>query len=65
MGCTSPDQTRGQTRDNPWGHVYLCHPGGDPALGHMMGYAMDTSGYGFVDGITETSALYCNAKAIA
>jgi len=52
-GCSGPGETRPQERNNPWAHVYLCHPNADPALGHMMGYAMDTSGYGFVGGLPD------------
>ena len=51
--CTEPELTRNQTRDNPRGHVYLCHPFGDAEAGHLMGYAMDTSGYGFVGGLPD------------
>lgn len=51
--CSAPEMTRTQTRERPQDHVYLCHPGGDAALGHMMGFAMDTSGYGFVGGLPD------------
>lgn len=51
--CGAPETTRTQTRERPQDHVYLCHPGGDSALGHMMGFAMDTSGYGFVGGLPD------------
>lgn len=51
--CTAPEMTRTQTRERPQDHVYLCHPGGDAELGHLMGYAMDTSGYGFVGGLPD------------
>lgn len=47
INCTAPEQTRNQTRSRPYDHMYQCLPGGDAALGHMMAFAMDTSGYGF------------------
>ena len=53
VNCSAPEFTRVQTRDQPHGHVYQCFPAGDPALGHMMGFAMDTSGYGFVGGLPD------------
>ena len=61
--CTAPEQTRPQTRGNPYQHVYQCLPGGQPELGHQMAFAMDTSGYGFAgalpnqvfEGLTEVS----------
>ena len=53
VDCTSPDETRAQTRTDPVGHVYQCLPGGDPAKGHQMAYAMDTSGYGFVGALPD------------
>ena len=53
VNCMAPETTRPQTRDDPHGHIYQCHPAGDPALGHMMAYAMDSSGYGFVGGLPD------------
>lgn len=53
VNCMAPETTRAQTRGNPRGHIYQCHPAGDPALGHMMAYAMDSSGYGFVGGLPD------------
>lgn len=53
INCTGPEETRMQTRNNPSAHVYQCLPGGDPALGHQMAYAMDTSGYGFVGALPD------------
>lgn len=63
IDCTAPEETRPQSRANPYAHVYQCLPGGKPELGHQMAFAMDTSGYGFVgslpdqvfDGLTEVS----------
>lgn len=63
INCSGPKETRTQTRNNPSAHVYQCLPGGDPALGHQMAYAMDSSGYGFTgalpdqvfDGLREVS----------
>lgn len=53
VGCTGPDQARPQERENPAAHVYQCLPMGNPALGHQMAYAMDTSGYGFVGALPD------------
>ncbi|MEO0494878.1 MAG: hypothetical protein AAF081_15825 [Actinomycetota bacterium] len=53
VGCTAPETTRPQTRDNPYDHVYLCHPGGDPLKGHQMAYAMDTAGYVFAGALPD------------
>ncbi|MEM9464448.1 MAG: S-layer homology domain-containing protein [Actinomycetota bacterium] len=53
VGCTSPDITRPQTRDQPVAHVYQCLPGDNAAMGHQMAYAMDTSGYGFVGALPD------------
>ncbi|MEM6956172.1 MAG: hypothetical protein AAF645_10805 [Myxococcota bacterium] len=63
VNCTAPEETREQTRELPYRHVYQCLPGGDSDLGHMMAFAMDTSGYGFAgalpdqvfEGVTEVS----------
>lgn len=51
--CAAPETTRAQRRGDPHGHVYHCLPGGNAELGHMMAYAMDTSGYGFVGGLPD------------
>lgn len=51
--CAAPETTRLQTRDNPHGHIYHCLPAGDAALGHMMAFAMDSSGYGFAGGLPD------------
>jgi|GEM_PF-3109681 len=53
INCSAPEQTREQTRDNPHGHIYQCFPGGNSGAGHMMAYAMDTSGYGFVGSLPD------------
>jgi len=53
INCSAPEETRTQTRGNPSAHVYQCLPGGDPASGHQMSYAMDTSGYGFVGALPD------------
>lgn len=53
VACGAPETTRSQSRDNPYGHAYLCHPGGDPAKGHQMAYAMDSTGYGFVGALPD------------
>jgi hypothetical protein len=53
VNCTAPEQTRTQSRERPEDHVYLCHPGGDPAAGHIMSYSMDTAGYGWVGGLPD------------
>ncbi len=53
VNCTAPEQTRMQARTDPWSHIYQCHPGGDATLGHMMAFAMDTSGYGFAGGLPD------------
>lgn len=51
--CTAPEETRSQSKDRPEEHVYQCFPGGDAAKGHVMAYAMDASGYGFVGGLPD------------
>ncbi len=53
INCTGPDDTRLQTRNNPVAQVYQCLPNGDPANGHQMAFAMDTSGYGFVGALPD------------
>ncbi len=53
INCSSPDVTRAQTRTKPSAHVYQCLPGGDPAKGHQMAYAMDSSGYGFTGALPD------------
>ena len=53
INCSAPEETRTQTRNNPSAHVYQCLPGGNPAAGHQMAYAMDTSGYGFVGALPD------------
>ncbi len=53
INCSAPEQTRTQSRDNPFAHVYQCLPGGDPASGHQMAYAMDSSGYGFTGALPD------------
>lgn len=53
INCTAPEQTRPQTRENPYQHVYQCFPGQDRDLGHQMAFAMDTSGYGFVGALPD------------
>ena len=63
INCSAPEETRPQTRANPAAHVYQCLPLNNPAAGHQMAFAMDTSGYGFVgalpdqvfEGLTEVS----------
>ncbi len=63
INCTAPEQTRPQSRENPYAHVYQCLPGGQPNAGHQMAFAMDTSGYGFAgalpnqvfEGVSEVS----------
>lgn len=51
--CSAPEETRPQTRDAVEDHIYLCFPGGDAAKGHVMAYAMDSSGYGFTGGLPD------------
>lgn len=51
--CTAPETTRLQARDDPHGHIYHCLPGGNAEAGHMMAYAMDSSGYGFTGGLPD------------
>lgn len=53
INCSAPEQTRNQTRGNPYNHVYQCLPGENASLGHMMAFAMDTSGYGFVGSLPD------------
>ncbi len=53
INCSAPEETRTQTRSNPSAHVYQCLPGGNPAAGHQMAYAMDTSGYGFAGALPD------------
>ncbi len=53
INCSAPEETRTQTRSNPSAHVYQCLPGGDPAKGHQMAYAMDSSGYGFTGALPD------------
>jgi len=53
INCSAPEQTRTQTRADPSAHVYQCLPGGNPAAGHQMAYAMDTSGYGFAGALPD------------
>ncbi|MEM8705419.1 MAG: S-layer homology domain-containing protein [Actinomycetota bacterium] len=63
VNCTAPEQTRPQTRDNPYDHLYLCHPGGDASLGHEMAFTMDTSGYGFAGGMPDQ--VFTNVREVA
>lgn len=51
--CTAPESTRPQVREDPHGHIYHCLPGGNADAGHMMAYAMDSSGYGFAGGLPD------------
>jgi len=53
VNCSAPENTRVQTRESPASHVYQCLPGGNPALGHQMAFAMDSSGYGFVGALPD------------
>ena len=53
INCSAPEEIRSQTRGNPSAHVYQCLPGGDPALGHQMAFAMDSSGYGFTGALPD------------
>jgi len=53
INCTAPENTRLQTRTNPYAHVYQCLPNGDSSAGHQMAYAMDTSGYGFTGALPD------------
>lgn len=53
VNCGPPEETRPQTRDNPENHTYLCFPAANPDLGHMMAFAADSSGYGFVGGLPD------------
>jgi len=53
INCSAPEETRVQTRNQPSAHVYQCLPGGNPAAGHQMAYAMNTSGYGFVGAVPD------------
>jgi len=53
VNCSAPEETRPQTIEAPKDHIYMCFPAGDPSLGHMMAYAMDSSGYGFTGGLPD------------
>lgn len=45
VNCSALEQTRTIHRDRPEDSIYMCHPGGDPAKGHVMTSVGDTSGY--------------------
>lgn len=45
VNCSAPEETRTIHRSNPGDAIYMCHPGGDPAKGHVMTSIGDTSGY--------------------
>ncbi len=51
--CSAPEETRPQTRDAVEDHIYMCFPGGNADAGHVMAYAMDSSGYGFAGGLPD------------
>ena len=53
VNCTAPEETRPQSIDRPQDHIYQCFPGGNAELGHLMAYAMDSSGYGFTGGLPD------------
>lgn len=45
VNCSGPEERRTIQRSNPEDSIYMCHPGGNPDLGHLMTSIGDTSGY--------------------